>query len=261
MPSTYAHYRFGAAMYRSMDADIRRTVARYRRLYDVGLHGPDLFLYYNPALSTKTGALSKKFHRQTGQEFFTRVCRGLRLEPSEAGFSYLYGVLCHYCLDSVCHPFVNAKAAEGPAGHTEIETEFDRFLLERDGKLPPHEQDISRHLQLADAECAAAAGFYPPATARDIRRCVKNMAFFIRLLTAPEGAKRAVITRGAPLVSANAASMVMPTAPNPRCAHLDAPLEELYREAEARFPVLLSQLQAHLTYNAPLEAEFEADFG
>ena len=77
MPAAYAHYRFGAAMLNAMPGDISRSVKRYRRLYDVGLHGPDLFFFYNPLISTKAGKLGGKFHSQTGQEFFTRVCRSI----------------------------------------------------------------------------------------------------------------------------------------------------------------------------------------
>ena len=48
MPSVYAHYRFGAAMLAKMPGDIRLPVQRYRRLFDIGLHGPDLFFYARP---------------------------------------------------------------------------------------------------------------------------------------------------------------------------------------------------------------------
>lgn len=108
MPSTYAHYRFGVAMLSTMPADIQRTVKRFRRLYDVGLHGPDLLFFQNPLL--RTGNFGRRFHQQTGEAFFSRVCRSLRLEPSEAAFAYLYGVLTHYCLDSICHQYVTQQA-------------------------------------------------------------------------------------------------------------------------------------------------------
>ncbi len=44
MPSTYAHYRMGAALLPMLPADVRRVIQRFRRLFDVGLHGPDIFL-------------------------------------------------------------------------------------------------------------------------------------------------------------------------------------------------------------------------
>ena len=79
MPAVYAHYRFGSQMLSTMPGDIRRSVKRFRRLYDVGLHGPDLFFYYRPMLTTRIQKLGARFHEQTGREFFSRVCRNLRL--------------------------------------------------------------------------------------------------------------------------------------------------------------------------------------
>lgn len=261
MPAHYAHYRFGAAMFKEMPADARKRVQRFRQLYDVGLHGPDLFFFYNPAFHTKVGDLGGKYHDQTGAEFFGRICRDLRLEPNEAGVAYLYGVLCHYCLDSVCHPFINGKVAEGPASHVEIETEFDRYLLETDGKVPPHTQDVSRHLRLTPGECETVAKFYPGATTGNIRSAVRNMALCLRLLAAPEGPRRHIVETLAPKLGSNPADMVMPRQANPRCAALDEPLMDLFGQAAQRYPTLLEQLQAHLDHGTPLGAEFSVTFG
>ena len=259
MPSTYAHYRFGAAMLPVMPADIRRTVKRFRQLYDVGLHGPDIFFYYNPVISTKIGSLGHKFHMQSGEDFFQRVCRLLRLDPSEAANAYLYGVLTHYCLDAVMHPFISEKAAQGIAAHKQIESEFDRYLLQIDGKTPPCTQDLSPHIRLTPGECETTARFYPGATAKHIRDGVRNMAFITKLLATPEGTKRTLLEKTLSVKSAD--RLLIPAAPDPACSHLDEVLLGLYRDAEALFPTLLMQLNAHLTYNAPLGESFAPVFG
>ena len=148
MPAAYAHYRFGAQMLGRMPADVQRTAKRNRRLFDVGLHGPDLFFFYRPVISTKIGRMGHKFHMQTGREFFSRVCRNLRLNPGEAGQAYLYGVLCHYVLDAHCHPLVVQADWEGPVSHSRIEAEFDRFLMGLDGIHPPKEMRLTKHMTL-----------------------------------------------------------------------------------------------------------------
>lgn len=252
MPLNYAHYRFGAAMLETMPGDIRRTAKRFRRLYDVGLHGPDIFFYHNPLQKPVLGRL---FHRQTGRECFSRICRSLRLEPSEEAEAYLYGLLCHYVLDSVCHPFVREQ--QEIAGHVEIETEFDRFLLELDGKIPPEKQDISLHMQLQPRECATVARFYPGVTERMVNAGVRNMALATKALA--KGNRW--LQTGANLVGDRVRGVVMTKQPNLRCSGLNAPLLERYKQAEAVFPERLMQLSAHLTYNAPLEGDFLAEFG
>lgn len=261
MPSTYAHYRFGVALLRTMLGDVRRTISRFRRLFDVGLHGPDIFYYSSPLLKTNAGFLGIRFHEQTGQEFFQRVCRAVRLDKSEAAQAYLYGVLCHYCLDSMCQSFVSEQAQLCGVSHLEIETEFDRFLLEKDGKIPPCTQDLSPHLKLTPGEFETVAKFYPPATAGNVKDCLRNMAVFIRLLATPEGPRRTLLQKGVGLIAKELSGMWMTAGSNSRCAHLNAPLLECYEAASAQFPEMLSQLQAHMTYNAPFESHFEKIFG
>ena len=261
MPFTYAHYRFGTTLLRTMPGDVARTIQRFRGMFDVGLHGPDIFSFYAPLLHTGARYLCIKYHEQTGQEFFPRACRCVRLEKSEASAAYLYGVLCHYCLDSVMHPYIAEQAKQLGIPQLEIEVEFDRYLLEKDGKTPPCSQDLSPHLRLTPGESETVAKLYPPATGRNVQDAVKQMARLTKLLAAPEGARRTVLEKGAGLFGKELKGIVMPSAPNPKCAHLDEALWALYEQAAEQFQRMLPQLQAHLTYSAPFEKEFEPIFG
>ena len=259
MPANYAHYRFGAQLLKVLPSDARRTVNRYRQLYDMGLHGPDIFFYYNPAVKTDVGELGTGFHCQTGHTFFTRVCKRHRLEPSEPARAYLYGLLTHYCLDAVCHPFVRRHTDAGPIGHMQLETEFDRYLLDKDGKRPPHTQDCSLHMKLTKAECAVVAGFYPGVTAAQVDRSVRNMALATRLLAAPSPAARKLMSAVLGL-SGCYAQMLMPETPDPLCSHLDSELDALYNRAFRLYPELLRQVTAYLTCGVALGEEFTPAF-
>lgn len=261
MPSVYAHYRFGAQLLKTLPPDVRRTVNRYRRLYDVGLHGPDIFFYYNPAAKNGLSTLAAKFHRQSGRDFFTRVCKRHRLEPSEPARAYLYGLLAHYCLDSLCHPLIHAHTDEGPLDHTELETAFDRYLLEKDGKRPPHTQDLSPHIRLSDSECATVSGFYPPVTAAQVSRSVRSMAFCTKALAFPQSAARRVVAAVLTVSGGTHSHKLMPEDANPRCAHLVPELDALYARAFRLYPTLLRQITANLTCSVPLGEEFTPNFG
>lgn len=258
MPSSYAHYRFGIRALEKMDPAVRRTVGQFRNVYDTGLHGPDLFFYYNPLFHTSTGALGEKFHAQTGESFFTASARRLRLNPSEVGKVYLYGVLAHYCLDSALHPLVEATAREGKIGHVELETEFDRFLLTRDGKIPPHVQDFSGHMHLSRGECVTVSTFYPGSSPSAIRRSVGNMAKITRLL-ASRNRKTTEFLVG--IAGKEAGQMLMPRTPNRNCDYLDEPLLELYDQTLERYPVMEAQLTALISSGTPLGEEFSPTFG
>lgn len=261
MPDNYAHYRMGINLIPNLPADVRRTVQRFRRLYDVGQHGPDIFFYYNVLLDTATGRLGSKCHDQTGQEFFQRLCRVARLEKSEATLAYLYGALGHYALDSVCHPYIGEIAKSGAATHSEVEAEFDRFLLEKDGKIPPESQTFSHHLRLTPGECETVAKFYSPASARGVQQSVRNMAWCNKILATPEGARRNLLKKGLSCMGPNIAGLVMPSEPSPKCSRYDEKLMELYEQAMDIYPELLRQLQAHMAYNAPFDEKFLPKFG
>lgn len=261
MPGMYAHYRFGAAVLATMPADIRRSIQRFRRLYDVGLHGPDLFYNYYPIGSKTSSLLGVKYHEQTGRAFFSRACRSIRLERSEAAAAYLYGVLCHYVLDSTMHPFISLTAEQCGISTLQIETELDRYLLELDGKLPPNGQKLTQHLTLTDGECETVASFYPPATEKTVKNALRTTIAATRLMMNPQGLGGQLVKISVSLLGGPTQGLLMTATADPKCAHLDAPLLELYEEALIRFPDYLTQIQAHMTYNALLDQDFDRPFG
>ena len=258
MPSNYAHYRFGIQALPSLPRNLQRSIGRFRQLYDVGMHGPDLFFHYNIVMRTPIGRMASTMHEETGAQFFTRACKRLRMHPSEAGTVYLYGFLGHFCQDSICHPVVHAHTDEGPIGHVELETEFDRFLLEKDGKLPPCRQDFSRHMRLSRNEAATAAELLHPATASQVYRSAANMALNTHLLArANPRILSAVLGKMGPEIS----HQQMPEQENTHCSFLDPEFYALYQHALALYPKMAQQLAAHMDHRAPFGAEFDKIYG
>lgn len=256
MPASYAHDRFGAMAFATLPQDVKRTVQRFRQLYDVGLHGPDLFFYYQPFFHTRMGALGTKYHRNSGRAFFETAAARLREAPSEGAKAYLFGVLAHFALDSACHPLVCRTAKEGKIGHTELETEFDRHLLTLDGKEPACNQDLGTKMHLTWGECVTVSQFYPPATAYTIRQSVIHMRLVNRVLAMKN---RQLLRKGFSL--GGEAEMVMTELPNTNCMHLDKVLTELFDGALARYPEMARQLKEHIEKQSPLGADFAVDFG
>lgn len=259
MPSTYAHYRFGTEAIPMLSKEAQRAISHFRSLYDVGLHGPDPFFHYNIFRRTAVGALGTTMHQQTGEEFFTKACKRLRMHPSEAGAAYLYGFLAHFALDSVCHPFINGIAAQGEIGHVELESEFERFLLDVDHRTPPHRQDVGRHLHLTRSECATVSDLLPPTTPANIHRAVSNMARHVHLLATvnPQLVSKALKPLGKDICDQQT-----PPEPNKNCAYLDGQLYELYGQALKLYPSLALQMEEHIKNRTPLDSEdFRKDFG
>ena len=261
MPGIYAHYRMGMELLPALPGDTARTIQRFYRLFEVGLHGPDIFLYFNPIVPNTVSSLVSKFHSQDGKTFFNRVCRLTRMERSEAIQAYLYGVLCHYVLDSAIHPLVKEKAEELGVPIWEIETEFDRFLLEKDGKIPPESYDLSAHLKLTPGECATVAKFYPPSTARQVQESLGNMVKTVKLFAVPDGTRRTVLRNSLNLSKMPLRHLLMTTGANGRCSQADEPLLEAYYQAQEVFPEMFRQISANLTYNGGFDEKFDKNFG
>jgi hypothetical protein len=261
MPGNYAHFRFGSELLPLMPPEVRRTVGRFRQLYDMGLHGPDVLLYHDPVIRDKTVKLSSKLHQQTGTAFFGRVCRTVRMNWSEGATAYLYGLLAHYVLDSMCHPYISRMSEAGKATHIQIETEFDRSLLMQDGKTPPHLYDQTGHMRLTPGECQTAALFYPGVSPSAMGRCVKNMARSCKFLTMPQGLRRELTTKAMSLVVPGTADLVMPVGPDRKCQAMDKDLLRLYDMAKERYIPYLEQLQDHLRRGTPLSTDFSKIFG
>ena len=261
MPGIYAHYRMGVGLLQTLPADTFRTIQRFRRLFEVGLHGPDIFRYFSPVLPTSVGALASKFHGQDGKTFFSRSCRTTRMERSEAAQAYLYGILCHYVLDAVMRPYINEQATARGIPAEEIETEFDRFLLEKDGKNPPEAQDFSTHLKITPGECATVAKFYPSSTARQVQDSLGAMSKTVKLFAVPDGTRRTVLRSSMELTKMPLRHMLMTVGANPKCAGLNEQLLELYESALVQFPDMLRQVQENLTYSGGFGDEFSTNFG
>lgn len=260
MPSTYAHHRFGIHIIPQMPADVRGPVLRHRALFDMGLHGPDFLFFHHFLKKTPIYQLGSFYHELSGQEFFEKACAHVKVRSSEAEAAYLYGLLAHYCLDSVCHPFVYDMTDDTGLDHSELETEFDRYLMALDGIKKPHEANISHKLKLNKEEYGIVAGFYPEISVKDTAACIRSMALSQRLLTIPTLLGHGVVVTFTWAAGGNTSGKVMTIGPDPKCNHLDNQLLDLYNSAIARFPILLEQLNHHMDYGEPLGDDFKANF-
>lgn len=183
MPGMYAHYRFGRQVLGQFSPSQKQTIGRFRRLYDMGLYGPDIFDYCGPLTPGEVVDLARRFRNQTGQEAFARLGA---LATTEGARAYLYGLLAHCCLDGACADLLEKQP--GPAGsRAALEADFDGYLLELDG-LPPL-YDRSAHMALTRGECVTVSQFYPPATAAQTHGAIARMRRFYHLLSGQDQAR------------------------------------------------------------------------
>lgn len=136
MPAGYAHYIFGKKVYKALPVKERQIICRGKDAFLLGLHGPDLLFYYYPVRKNRINQQGCRMHKEIAADFFDRGRKLYRQGRDDTLRAYLYGFLCHFILDSECHPYINDYMEKKDLGHLEIETEFDRYLMEPEGRNP-----------------------------------------------------------------------------------------------------------------------------
>lgn len=136
MPSTYAHKKFGALVYKNLKGDIKEIIAENYSYYLAGLHGPDVLFFHKTGYHSQVAEIGRAIHKTSFEKFYIHGAAQLYLNESDERLAYFIGCMCHYMLDSACHPLVNKAMDEVGMTHGKVELEFDRYIMEKDGNTP-----------------------------------------------------------------------------------------------------------------------------
>lgn len=240
MPAAYTHYRFGRDVLPLLPPETRQIIAANRALYDLGLHGPDIFFFYRQPFDNAVARLGHTLHGQSGGAVLRRMAALWEKNPTDAGLSYLYGFLCHFALDSACHGYVGQMEQVG-VGHSILETQLDRSYLV-DDRLDPTQVNPVGHLKPTPEAARTIAAFFPQVTEREVEESCRTMIKVQRLLLPTSGAKRKLLQGSTRLLKLDfVAGMVMPERESVACRQMVAYLRALYQEA---LPAAASLIQA-----------------
>lgn len=234
MPAIYAHYSFGKKVYRQMPGSLKIIVRKYKKEYIAGLQGPDFLFFYNPLLKNRYGQLGHQIHEEKASVFLERASKILKVAGTDSPeAAYIMGFICHFMLDSSCHGFVKQMIGETGESHTEQETEFDRYMMELDGKYAlryPVYRLVNDSQELAETMSV----FYKGVSTYTVRLSQERMHKIKRFLFAPNVIKRNVMIGLLGLVfgsDGEYVSFVMKTHANPDCDELCLELESRLNRA------------------------------
>lgn len=100
-------------------------------------------------------------------------------------YAYLMGFICHFILDSECHPYVTEMVEKTGVQHLEIEEEFEKMLLCVDGH-DPFSYPLPDLLPSDETSAAAIAPFYAKSVTPElVLASLKDLRRVKRLFTAP----------------------------------------------------------------------------
>ena len=191
MPTTYAHDLFGKMVYHRLDPEIQEKIKKYQTTYQIGLHGPDILFYVRPFHKNRFNQMAHRLHREEAAGFFERGRELYQKTGNEEILVYLLGFICHFMLDSTCHPYISEYMKKTGARHDEIETEFDRALMVRTGKDPFHYQ-LGSVIRIEKNSVDAISEVMEGMSHKDIVRALMGSKFYTRLPICDSEKKRKI---------------------------------------------------------------------
>lgn len=263
MPSTYTHYRFGKEVITCLPSPYLKPIERYCDLYNIGLHGPDILFYYKPLSSNSVNRTGYAMHDVPSDQFFYKASGIFRTcENPDALKAYLYGFICHFALDSTCHPYIEKMTHTTGISHSEIETELDRSFLLID-HIDLHSYVPIQHIHATDFNSHIIAPCFDPISEPEVKAALKGMITSHNLLHAPGAVKRNLLYAGLKLTGHfdSMQGLIMKPQPNPKCEKYCSLLQNLYTEAVTTASSLIQQYYNVLEHDALLSPRFHMTFG
>ena len=175
MPSTYAHYKMGNDIISNLNKEQLRVINSEKKLFQVGLHGPDIFYYFRLMKTNEVNRMGYELHKVSGLDYFKKMQEVYgRNTNKDKHLSYIYGSLCHYILDVECHRYIEEVVKRTYLSHAEIEIEFDKKLMLLD-KEDPRREHILRCTRLTCDDVVIIKDVF---TEVNCRRISKTLVWF-----------------------------------------------------------------------------------
>ena len=260
MPTTYAHWRFGCECIETLPQNLKQIVHRYRELFDLGVHGPDIFFY--DLRHSDVSRYGYAVHEKPGRDFFERAIKVYKEteKDKEAMLAYLLGFLSHFTFDSQSHGYVERKKEVSGISHNKIEAEYDGYLMRQEGKAVNR---VNRSASLKPSRFAAEiiARFFP--FDEDVMlRTTRWQHLIIRTLFCKTSLKRNFIRSTLEkLNKLDDRDLIVEVNEMEGCKDSNLRMDKLKANALLIYPELVNDLMNALNSDEKLPAYFDHDFG
>lgn len=261
MPAIYAHNQFGNRVLQKLDEKKRTLILKYLRQFRIGLQGPDYLFFYKPLSKNPVSQIGYQIHRRPAKEFIEYARNVIRENGTDSPeYAYILGFICHFSLDSECHPFVAAEIERTGVGHIEIESEFEKFLMRKNGENPLA-YPVGKTFPTDKETAACIAKFYEGVEADEAFKALKSMRRYKSILVAPGKVKRTVLDTGMKLTGQYEALQghLLKPADNPRCKESNRGLYERFQNAVPVAEQLIQNFDVYLN-GERLSSRFDRNF-
>lgn len=177
MPGIFTHYISGEKVLEKIsDQATLEMINQNRRIFDLGLQGPDFFKYYGAPFKADDGInrLYMMLHERTIGEWFSTIYRYIKAQaPEDAAIlkPYFLGYYIHYMIDCALNPYIsyrvgfptpNADLTERFAVYrNKFTTAMDELILKHYLNKTPKEMDIDKIYWVEYKELLEITRMYP----------------------------------------------------------------------------------------------------
>ena len=261
MPTTYAHWRFGDRCIGTLPEKLQKVIEKNRSIFDYGVHGPDIFFYYNCLKKNEVNAYGSRMHEIPFGDTLGEIKPHFEnCDRRSAALAYLLGFLCHFTLDSYCHGYIDRKDELSNATHGKIESQYDRHLLIKDG-YDPVKKSVTFSLKPDKKMAHVIAEIFPAWDEKTIYKTLKDQRMYLNLLKDDSDIKRLIMSKGMDLLHVSSFKDLMLTKENdPEVADAMLRLDKLGEDALEHYPLLAKSLIGYLMKDRPLDPYFRNHF-
>ena len=262
MPALYAHKCFGTDVRERLSEDLKGILKKYPIPFCIGLQGPDMYFFYRPWTRTHVSTYAEKMHHENADEFFKKAAKEIQKRGRcSREYAYILGFICHFALDSVCHPYVNQMVKRIEVGHMEIEGEFEKFLLRKEGK-DALSYPVEKYIPTDEMTVETMSHFFPNISRKEIKESLVTYRLVEKILTAPGRFKQGVINLLLRILGIYKKyyGLMHSYYDNPKCRQTNEELEKKYNQAILVAIELIQGYDDYICNGIPLPERFQRTY-
>lgn len=262
MPTTYAHWRFGDKCIETLPDNLKTIINNNRAIFDYGVHGPDIFFYYNCLKHNKINDFGEQMHVTSYKDILAQFKLNIRKNKndSNAKLAYILGFTCHFTLDSYCHGYIEIKEEKSGVSHNKLESQFDRYLLCKDGYNPVRK---SRAFSLKPNKKMAKdiSELFDDVPYDVVLKTIRDQKKYLTLLHDRDKFKRTILVNGMKAFGASSfIDLLITDEDEPKCKDSNLRLDKYFDKAVEHYPILAKNVWEYLFDDVKLPDYFKHTF-
>lgn len=130
MPALFFHYKLGQDLLSNTLSNIRNEISQNINYYNMFNQGWDNLYYHFPKWNYYK-SVGNRSHKKNVAIFFENAINYIKnnnLENDSKYSNLIYGILNHYTMDTLIHPFVNYQVKHLKLSHTKVEFMMDSII-------------------------------------------------------------------------------------------------------------------------------------